>query len=559
MFIPFRASIKTTRLPVMTLVVAVVCLLVYWAQHRNIQRIEQSAVTFCANDEVAQPILRGQQLLFSFTEPDCPGVLTHFYLRADTDRHLALHQQRITEAGDSEAAEALERHYRAFAAQAPGFLTQRLWHNSGSWNPLRLLTSVISHGGWDHVIGNLFFFIAFGMVVETVIGPVLFLLVFLAMALGSGALENMITVTREGQASLGLSGVVMSVMALAAWFAPRVKIRFFFFYFLFFGVISWPLWAVAGWYVFWNLWNQHFWGNVSHVNYVAHLAGAVVGLVLGLTVFRSKRHWAQQHIVRDEPTLKDEESWLYKLNTFAATPVVAYFIFFYGMAALLIGMYLLVTFMKTFAAQLLIVAPVVAGLVKLYQLKQPKKPDRVMQEQGLKHLARHEYQQAEKILLPLAKAGHTRSQHAMGLLYATAPGLKNIPEAIRWYQAAAERGLPEAQYELGTRYYHGLGLAKDLDQAIGYLERAAQKGLPEAASTLGHLYENAPKGRADREKSIEWYYKAGVGYHKAGRHEDAAAVIKTLQHLADKYPAVYQLIGELERLVHPRNAPQPRH
>ena len=46
-------------------------------------------------------------------------------------------------------------------------------------------------------------------------------------------------------------------MTLAAYFAPKVKIKFFYFYFLFFGVLSWPLWSVAAWYVFWNLWDIH--------------------------------------------------------------------------------------------------------------------------------------------------------------------------------------------------------------------------------------------------------------------------------------------------------------
>ena len=550
MFIPYRARIKATRFPVMTVVVAVVCLLVFWAQSRNETQIEKSATAFCADPEIARPIERGHQQVNVLNSFNCAELLVHLYLRGDGEQHLVWHVERIRQAGDAEAAEALERQYRAFTQQAPRFLTAQLWHHAGSWNPLRLLTSAVSHGSWDHVIGNLFFFLAFGMVVETVIGPALFLLVFLAMAFGTGALENIVRMSHDGVPSLGLSGVVMSVMTLAAWFAPQVRIKFFFFYFLFFGVVSWPLWGVAGWYVFWDLWNNYFYGKWSYINHVAHLAGAVFGLILGITVFRHKRHWAQEHIVRDEPTLKDEESWFYKLNTFAATPVVAYFIFFYGMAALLIGLYLLITFMQTFAAQLLIAAPVVAGLIKIYRMKQPKKPNWARLQEGMKCLDEHRFQEAEKILRPLAESGYPRGQFALGRYYASVPGAyHNDPQAVRWFAAAAERGLAEAHQELGTRYYHGLGVVKDLPNAIYHLEHAARKGLGDAASTLGHLYANGPKGIADNEKAMEWFYKAGVAYHQAGRRDDALAVIKELQTAAANYPAVYQLIAELEKLV----------
>jgi len=551
MFIPYRPRIKNTRFPVFTLVVAVVCLLVYWAQDRNEKKIFESAENFCT-EEIAQALERGQRTYIQ-SQWKCPVILTHIYLAGE--KHLAWHKEKITAAGDPESANVLETHYRAFAAQAPRFLTARLWHRHGSWNPLELLSSVISHGSWDHVIGNLFFFIAFGVVVETVIGPVLFLMVFLSMALGNGALENILRAGSEGLPSLGLSGVVSSVMTLAAYFAPTVRIKFFFFYFLFFGVISWPLWAVAGWYVFWDLWSNHFYGQFSNVNYVAHLCGAAFGLMLGITVFRHKRHWAQKHIVRDEPTLKDEESWLYKLNTYAATPVVMYFVVFYGAAAFIIGIYLFVTFIKSFAAQLLIAAPIVAGLYKIWRLKQMKPADRPRIDQGLQCLARHEFVQAEKILRPLAEGGHARAQHAMGMLFATATGAKkNDAEALKWFNAAAHRGWAEAQYQLGVRHYHGMGVVKDLPKAIEYLEQAASKGLGDAASTLAHLFENGPLGIADKEKAIEWYYKAGLAFYQSGRQDDARAMVQHLQSLIGKFPVVHQLVAELEKLF---SAPPP--
>jgi len=548
-FIPYRAKIKITRIPTITIVVAVVCLLVYWAQQRSWDRIETSAKAYCTA-EVAAALERPQREIIH-SDFDCPTILLHIYFRSDPEQHLAWHVGKIEAKGDHEAAETLVRHYRAFAAQAPSDITRGLVHYSGSWNPLQLLSATISHASWDHVIGNLFFFVAFAMVVETVIGPVLFLLVFLAMGLGTGALENLLTATREGGASLGLSGVVMSMLTLAAYLAPKVKIKFFYFYFLFFGILSWPLWSVAGWYVFWNLWDNHFWRDWSNVNYAAHLTGAAMGLILGLTLFREKRHWVAEHLVADEPTLKDDnESWLYKFNVIGATPVVMAFVFIYGLMALMIGTWLFVTFITTFAVQLLIAAPVVAGAMQIYRMTRPATPQWELYQKGVAALDAHNSQEALKILKPLAEGGYTRAQYTLGRLYTTLPGgYRDDPEAIRWFQAAAKRGYAQAQHEIGTRHMHGNQMPKDLNRAIEWLEKAAAQGVGQAAQSLGHLYENMLGQNIDKEKAIEWYYRAAVAFQKAGDKEDARAVIRHLESLTGKHPSVLGLVAKLEKLV----------
>ena len=547
MFIPYRAKIKITRIPVMTIVVTALCLLVYWSQEKSETRVLLSADGFCT-DQVAADLERAQRKYIDSSMP-CPEILAHIY--SDGKKHLAWHVKMIEEKGDFEAARLLVRQVQAFSAQAPADLTSRLVHHSGSWNPLQLLSSTIAHASWDHVIGNLFFFVAFAMVVETVIGPVLFLLVFLAMGLGTGALENLVTVTREGGTSLGLSGVVMSMMALAAYLAPKVKIKFFYFYFLFFGVLSWPLWSVAVWYVFWNLWNIHFWRDWSNVNYAAHLTGAAMGLILGLTLFRKKRHWVTEQLVVDETTLKDDdESWLSKLNAFGAAPVVMFFVFIYGFLALIIGSYLFVTFITTFAVQLLIAAPVVAGAMQIYRMVRGPVPQWELYQKGAAALDAHKFQDALKILKPLAEGGYTRAQFSLGRLYATRPGgYRDDPEALRWYQAAAKRNHAQAQHEIGTRHMHGNQLPKDLTRAIEWLEKAAAQGVGQAAQSLGHIYENMLGNNVDKEKAIEWYYRAAVAFQKSGYKEDAQAMIRHLESLTGKHPTVLGLVAKLEKLV----------
>ncbi|KAI7852058.1 hypothetical protein BDC45DRAFT_514212 [Circinella umbellata] len=63
--------------------------------------------------------------------------------------------------------------------------------------------------------------------------------------------------------------------------------------------------------------------------------------------------------------------------------------------------------------------------------------------------------------------------------------LSQQPEAaFRWCQRAAERGLKEAEYTLGTYYEIGVGISIDYPRALEYFGKAASKGHVEAAGKL---------------------------------------------------------------------------
>lgn len=96
---------------------------------------------------------------------------------------------------------------------------------------------------------------------------------------------------------------------------------------------------------------------------------------------------------------------------------------------------------------------------------------------------------------------------------------------------------------------HGHQVPKDLARAIDWLEKAASQGVGQDSQSLGHLYENMLGNRDDKEKTIEWYYRAAVSFQKSGHKDDARAVIRHLESLASKYPTVLQLVAELEKLA----------
>ena len=82
-------------------------------------------------------------------------------------------------------AAELTRVAREFAATVPPTLTARLVFDPGSSNFTHMFTAAIAHGSVAHLVGNLFFFVAFAVLVETVVGPVIYLVLLLGFAYGT--------------------------------------------------------------------------------------------------------------------------------------------------------------------------------------------------------------------------------------------------------------------------------------------------------------------------------------------------------------------------------------
>ena len=85
--------------------------------------------------------------------------------------------------------------------------------------PLAWITSALAHAGWVHLLGNLIAFWVFAPIIEGKLGWWRFLLVVLGIMACSGAIEQAAFWGNEGY-SLGLSGVVYALMAMALIWAP---------------------------------------------------------------------------------------------------------------------------------------------------------------------------------------------------------------------------------------------------------------------------------------------------------------------------------------------------
>ncbi|MBQ7501887.1 sel1 repeat family protein [bacterium] len=75
-------------------------------------------------------------------------------------------------------------------------------------------------------------------------------------------------------------------------------------------------------------------------------------------------------------------------------------------------------------------------------------------------------------------------------------------------RSLAGKGDPEAQYQLGERYFEGIGVDKDLKQAFLCFGKAAQQGHAEAQFMLGRCYHMGWGCGKDPLTANHWYFQA---------------------------------------------------
>ena len=92
-------------------------------------------------------------------------------------------------------------------------------------------------------------------------------------------------------------------------------------------------------------------------------------------------------------------------------------------------------------------------------------------------------------------------------MYADGDGVpKDAVLAVKWFRRSAEQGLPEAQYNLGMKYFRGEGLPNDAVLAVKWFRNAAEQGLVIAQSILGLMYargEGVPKDPGGSSRLVE--------------------------------------------------------
>ncbi len=311
-FVPYKADLELNRIPFFTIAISIACLIIFYAQYNNETRVIESVVEYCEAtlDQSFKFVLA--KSTGSTSEGVCIDLIYKIHRSTDSEariNEIVKYSDRIEVFSEADGKrymhQLLQEKYRNYADFAPTDLSARLMYEPGSWNPVTMLTSTFAHGSWAHVIGNLFFFFAFSATVEIILGLFWYPVVILALAFGTNVFYSLYaSVQSDPLPTLGLSGVVMGVMAMLVFFLPRVKIRFFFWLVLIIWRFGIPAWLVVLWYVGFDTYNLFSQEEMGPINLVAHVTGAALGYGLGVLFFRDKREEVVAEYMEHDPDAK---------------------------------------------------------------------------------------------------------------------------------------------------------------------------------------------------------------------------------------------------------------
>ena len=142
-----------------------------------------------------------------------------------------------------------------------------------------LITSMFLHGGWMHLGGNMLYLWIFGDNLEKVMGPVKFLLFYLACGIAAG-LAHIAFSGASNVPTVGASGAISGVLGGYLVMFPNNRVRVL----TRGGVVALPAIAVLGFWILIQLINGigslGVNAETGGVAYMAHVGGFVAGIVL---------------------------------------------------------------------------------------------------------------------------------------------------------------------------------------------------------------------------------------------------------------------------------------
>ena len=145
-----------------------------------------------------------------------------------------------------------------------------------------VFSSMFMHGGLLHLGGNMLFLWIFGNNVEDAMGPVKYLLFYLAGGVAAIALQTGVDLD-AAVPTLGASGAVSAVLGAYIVLHPRARIITLIFIILFFTIIELPAMVVLGlWFaqqLVFGLLDYASAGEGGGVAYFAHIGGFAFGLL----------------------------------------------------------------------------------------------------------------------------------------------------------------------------------------------------------------------------------------------------------------------------------------
>jgi len=187
---------------------------------------------------------------------------------------------------------ALDQFLNTFGV-IPVFYRQAIQENPIQIIPgiIPIFSSIFLHGGWMHVISNMWYLWIFGDNVEDRTGHLRFLLFYLLCGV-LATLAHIITNPLSAVPTIGASGAIAGVMGAYFILYPRARIVTLIFLFIFVQIVEIPALFFLGFWVILQILSGAFTTGLTKesggVAWWAHIGGFLVGFLL-IFIFKKTR------------------------------------------------------------------------------------------------------------------------------------------------------------------------------------------------------------------------------------------------------------------------------
>jgi len=152
------------------------------------------------------------------------------------------------------------------------------------------VTAIFLHGGFFHILSNMWFLYIFGDNVEGTLKPIGFLLLFLVAGIAGNLLQYAIMPT-SSVPTLGASGAIAGILGCYYILFPHARVKTLVFLFIFVTVLDISAPIMLGYWFILQLISgagslSQVYSSQGGVAFFAHIAGFVIGLLVGKIVKR---------------------------------------------------------------------------------------------------------------------------------------------------------------------------------------------------------------------------------------------------------------------------------
>jgi membrane associated rhomboid family serine protease len=226
-------------------------------------------------------------------------------IQSDRDFLQRLHDGRVIEPSDERYRDWQQKRV-SFESLYESITYVGYGLRAGQPELIPLFSHMFLHAGFGHLIGNMLFLFALGVLIEDLMGRIFFISLYLLGGLGSAGFDILFS-SGSLMPGIGASGAIAGLMGMYSVIYGFRRIRFFYSIGFYFDYVSLPAIVLLPLWIGNELFQLLYYSG-SSINYLAHLGGLVSGAALaGLTKFTSDS-FDLSHLEMDEQNQQTERN-----------------------------------------------------------------------------------------------------------------------------------------------------------------------------------------------------------------------------------------------------------